>query len=246
MGYSIIGIDCATEPKKRGVATAYLTNCACEVNLISTGLDNARIADLVSEAEQRYGNVLLALDAPLGWPSALGESLAKHSAGQAINHPANALFRRETDFFIKKNFGKQPLDVGADRIARTALSALILVSEISKRLGRDVPLAWQRDFSGVSAIEVYPAATLVAYGMPSGGYKKSAERPERQIIIDRLKGSLTISNAEPLLQSADALDAALCVLSGKDFLEGNSYQPENQKSAQKEGWIWVRRSSEIG
>lgn len=246
MSICIIGIDCATEPKKRGVARACFENGDCKVNQISTGLDDAQIANLVAESKRLYGNVLIALDAPLGWPSTLGKSLADHVAGQPLTYPAHHLFRRETDTFIKKTFGKQPLDVGADRIARTAHSALSLLSKISTVLGGFIPLAWQRDFSGVAAIEVYPAATLMAYGLPSGGYKKAVEQPVRQTIAGRLGNLMFISDVEPLLKSADALDAVLCVLSGRDFLEGNSYQPEDQVLAQKEGWIWVRRSSEIG
>jgi len=245
MSICIIGIDCATEPKKRGVARACFENGAYKVKHISTGLDDVQIAAMVAEAKELYGNVLIALDAPLGWPSALGKSLADHVAGQPLNYPAHHLFRRETDTFIKKTFGKQPLDVGADRIARTAHSALTLLSEISEQLDCDIPLAWQKNFSGVAAIEVYPAATLLAYGWPASGYKKPDQHLVRRTIIDGLLSHLTFSTIEPLLVSADALDAALCVLSGKDFLEETSYQPGDQGLAQKEGWIWVRRPSEI-
>lgn len=236
----LIGIDCATEPKKRGVALSFFEDETCQVDHISTGLEDYEIADVVVKCKHQHENILIALDAPLGWPSALGKSLADHAAGQPLNYPAHHLFRRETDNFIKKTFGKQPLDVGADRIARTAHSALSLLSKISNVLGANIPLAWQKDFSGVAAIEVYPAATLVSYGLPSGGYKKAVEKPVRQTITDRLSDLMSISDVEPLLNSADALDAVLCVLSGKDFLEGNSYQPKDQELAQKEGWIWVR------
>jgi len=99
MGFSIIGIDCATEPKKRGVARAHFENGDCKVNHSSTGLEDAQIAKLVAESKQLYGNVLIALDAPLGWPSTLGRSLADHVAGQPLNYPAHHLFRRETDTF---------------------------------------------------------------------------------------------------------------------------------------------------
>jgi hypothetical protein len=61
-----------------------------------------------------------AIDAPLGWPKPLAETLIDHRAGMPIETPANAMFRRTTDLFIQRKLKKTPLDVGADRIARTA------------------------------------------------------------------------------------------------------------------------------
>jgi hypothetical protein len=61
-----------------------------------------------------------AIDAPLGWPKPLAETLIDHRAGLPIETPANAMFRRTTDLFIQRKLKKTPLDVGADRIARTA------------------------------------------------------------------------------------------------------------------------------
>lgn len=241
MSVCLIGVDCATDPKKRGVAIAHYESGKCTVSKISTGLNDAQIADLVIQSNQEYGHVLLALDAPLGWPSDLGVTLANHSAGQPLNLPSNKLFRRETDNFIKKTYAKQPLDVGADRIARTAHSALSLLSNNSEVLGGSIPLAWNHNFSGVAAIEVYPAATLVSYGLPASGYKKVADQSVRQKIISGLQQYLSIPNIEPMLHNADALDAVICVLSGKDFLDGNTFEPVNQETAEKEGWIWVRR-----
>jgi hypothetical protein len=57
---------------------------------------------------------LIAIDAPLGWPKPLAETLIKHRAGMPIETPANAMFRRNTDLFIQTRLGKRPLDVGAD------------------------------------------------------------------------------------------------------------------------------------
>lgn len=237
----IIGIDCATDPKKRGVAKAFLNNDAWQVTETTIGLTDHEIADFVIEAKNPDRAVLLALDAPLGWPEQLGESLYNHSAGQSFDRPANKVFRRKTDDFIKKTYGKQPLDVGADRIARTAHSALALLSVIANRIAEKIiPLAWQNNFSGVATIEVYPAATLISYGWPSRRYKKPAEMNVRAQIIAELENYLAFTETHSMVQSADALDAALCVLAGKDFLEGNCYQPENQRLAHKEGWIWVK------
>lgn len=77
------------------------------------------------------------------------------------------------------------LDVGADRIARTATAALSLLAQIRVLTKQAIPLAWSPEIAKHSAIEVYPAGTLTAYGLPNGGYKdKSAEhrRVREQII----------------------------------------------------------------
>ena len=45
---------------------------------------------------------------------------------------------------------------------------------------------------------------------------------------------------EALLGNADLLDAAICVLAGRDFLDWKVLPPENPDLARKEGWIWIR------
>lgn len=241
----VIGIDCATEPKKRGIAFGkYSDNNACKVTSYVIGLTDEEIAIRVQQILASQAKVLLALDAPLGWPLALGNALADHMAGQALVPSPDMLFRRETDRFVKRTYGKQPLDVGADRIARTAHSALTLLTTISKMIESEIPLAWNPDFNGVAAIEAYPAATLRAYNLPDSGYKDKSEIADKAVrkkIIDGLPPSLTLPNERNLLLSnADALDAVICVLAGMDFLSGNVHKPTDTNLAHKEGWIWVK------
>ena len=95
--------------------------------------------------------------------------LQRHWAGTALGVDSNALFRRETDRFIRDKLGKQSFDVGADRIAWTAHSALTLLSALRERLHAPIPLAWSPRICGLCAIEVYPAATLKAHAICSRG-----------------------------------------------------------------------------
>lgn len=60
----------------------------------------------------------------------MGQALNYHYAAEGVSIGPNDLFRRETYRFIKRNVGKQPLDVGADRIARTAHAALKVIEEL--------------------------------------------------------------------------------------------------------------------
>jgi len=41
--------------------------------------------------------------------------------------------------------------------------------------------------------------------------------------------------------NGDALDAALCVLAGVDFLRGEVLEPIEIPVVKREGWIWVRK-----
>ncbi|MCB1698017.1 MAG: DUF429 domain-containing protein [Halioglobus sp.] len=87
-------------------------------------------------------------------------------------------------------------------------------------------------------------ATLVARGFKASGYKKPEHVPERQGILTALGNVLELPQyLQPLLNSADALDAAVCVLAGFDFLSGACPAPADPERARKEGWIWVRSPS---
>jgi predicted RNase H-like nuclease len=104
-----------------------------------------------------------------------------------------------------------------------------------------IPLAWDpADVSRVAAIEVYPAATLVAHRIRSIGYKKPAQTEERRQIVAALRTKLAISESVPdLATSADLVDAAVCVLAGADFVAGRAMSPEDRTLAEREGWIWT-------
>jgi hypothetical protein len=238
----IIGVDCATQAKKVGLARAIRHGDVFRVVEATAcrGLQTPlEILESWMDGNQR---ALIALDAPLGWPSALSRALSSHSAGKAIRVPPNVLFRRVTDRLVAERTGKTPLDVGADRIARTAHSALLFLDELRRGTGESIPLAWERiSPNRVTAIEVYPAATLLMHGLSWRGYKARGGTKERKAIIEVVGRCL---DCTPLLEmeaiGVDAFDAVVCVLAGADFLEGNAEGPDDVDVAKREGWIWVR------
>lgn len=243
----IIGIDCAVDERKVGVAVGNYTDGIC--NLISLpGIVKTRsVSEVVCGWINSSTRVLLALDAPLGWPVALGTALSSHLAGGEIKASPDLLFRRTTDRFVKTHLNKQPLDVGADRIARTAKAALDLLNQVRNQTALPVPLVWNAAFSEpAGAIEVYPAGTLVSYGLPSSGYKKKNQTVVREQILKGLESHMTFRiKPESAENNADVLDAIVCVLSGADFLRGRAYHlPEGHSEAVKEGWIWVKKKEE--
>ncbi len=93
----IIGIDCATDPKKRGVAVAKYDKDNCVVRSVDTGLSDEQIANSVKNCLEQNDRALVALDAPLGWPELLGKSLADHHAGRPLRELPNTLFRHVTN-----------------------------------------------------------------------------------------------------------------------------------------------------
>jgi len=86
----ILGIDCATVPGKRGVSLARFDG-RCSIESAESGLGDRELVAMLVQCKQRGGRVLLALDAPLGWPEPLGRRLSPHKAGESLPEYANAL-----------------------------------------------------------------------------------------------------------------------------------------------------------
>lgn len=241
---TILGIDAATQPKKLGLSRGRLHGSTLTIDAVTRGADvDSPLETLASWAQ---GPTLLAIDAPLGWPAALGRGLSTHRAGEPLHAEPNHLFRRDTDRFVHATLGKLPLEVGADRIARTAEAALRLLGQLRTRLRAEVPLLWTPSLDSLAAIEVYPAATLIARNLDARGYKgtKDGALAARERIAARLAAEARVEvPTEQLTASDDCLDAALCVLAGADFLSGRSIAPvpEQRETAEIEGWIWFSR-----
>ena len=241
----LVGIDCATQDAKIGVAFGTFTNERLTVSEAFACTKEKGAANAISEWLQSGKQpALIAIDAPLGWPKILSRVLATHRAGEELKADAHDMFRRATDVFIKQKTGKTPLDVGADRIARTAHAALCLLRDIRSKLGLErIPLAWEWPPAElISTVEVYPAATLKVHGFRAGGYKKPNQTPERKEIISNLEELIELPPdlLQKLESSADVLDAVVCLLAARDFLTGKAMPPSDRNLAEIEGWIWVR------
>lgn len=242
MAINIVGVDCATAPKNVGFAFGSFQNGRTVVEKAALGSTELPPAQAIADwLANRNGPTLLAMDAPLGWPEPMAQSLGNHNAGDALAGTANDLFRRETDRFIRERIGKQSLDVGADRIARTAHAALALLESLRHVLQCPIPLAWNPVFEGLRAIEVYPAATLVAHGIESTGYKAANGQAARERVAQAVGSLIQIDAPIPAMErKSDALDAVICLLAAQDFLTGKAMPPNNHAPTLKEGWIWVR------
>lgn len=245
--WSIVGVDCATQEERMGLARAVLqADGALRLERVTLGTAGESAAASISQWIAGPRRFVIALSAPLGWPRALGEALAQHVAGQPLAPVAEQLFRRDTDRLVHRHLGKQPPDVGADRVARTARAALGLLSEVRAHAARPIPLAWtQGQDSG--AIEVFPAATLLAHGAPAGAYRAHTPqaRKARAALLARLHKQLDpAAMREVMIDDPNLFEAAICALAGADFARGQCVPPPDLERARKEGFIWFRASGQ--
>lgn len=270
MSIQIIGVDCAAQPEDFGLARGLVRGSTVEIVEVDKGKGSDNCFDDLAEQVQCWinrhnadglGTTLLALDAPLGWPIYLTRALRNHRAGAPLGrasdtsrraNPGNHLFRRHTDRFIAQKFPGAPLDIGADRIARVARSALELLGRLEVPGDRQpaVPLLWApRDLERLGAIEVYPRLTL--RHLPGSGktdlrYKRMgrgsepAQKVRHKIVDEILPARLTFNKNDLRLTRSrsgqidydhDRIDAVLCVLEGLHFLLAESVGPEHAEAA---------------
>lgn len=93
---NIIGVDCATQPKKTGLAMGERDGTTCHILELATGSRSQSPVEIAANW-LTDAPTLIALDAPLGWPIDMGRRLSNHQAGDPIAIQPNSFFSRETD-----------------------------------------------------------------------------------------------------------------------------------------------------
>ena len=240
----IVGIDCATLATKTGLSLAEYEDGVLTIRDCIVGRSKLSVAELIHPWLKSAKVALIALDSRLGWPATMGSALSQHTAGVPIPMDSNDLFRRRTDSVVRREIGKNPLEIGADRIGRTAVTALAMIGELGLLCGQTIDLAWSKGLSsGIYAIEVYPAGTLRAC-------EGSARRPgdvvsRKKALLEKLnkEGRLSLqSGLHKAIDNVHVLDSVLCAVAAMDFLDGTVIHPRPDEEAlvRKEGWIWVR------
>jgi predicted RNase H-like nuclease len=246
---TIIGIDCATQDDHVGLALAHFDGQQAQVDQVLVGSKQAPILETITHWITQTSTTLIALDAPLGWPAELGPTLSSHNAGDLVDVDPDRLFRRLTDRIVQQEIKKLPLEVGANLIARTAHAALKLLHQLRKYSDIPIPLAWSPVLDGrICAIEVYPAATLLAYAIPmkvSPSQDKAALRQQAMVMLS--KYIHFPSEQQLMIENGHAFDASICVLAAADFLRGQAIAPTDLPTVdlptvKKEGWIWLKKS----
>lgn len=240
----VLGIDLAAQPASTGVvvlepsagrrwlATAVVEEATDEV-LVALGADAA----------------LVGVDAPLGWPEPFVEAVAAHRdlrpwPGTQDRRP---LTHRCTDDVVVAQGWGRPMSASADRLGSVAMRGALLQREWARCWGSPAP----RDGTGRLA-EVYPAAALRVWGIPSAGYKASGARaavaPEvRRGIVGTLHTACAHwldldAIADLAVESDHLLDALLAALVAVAVAQGATCAPRNEherRLAAIEGWIHV-------
>ncbi|MEJ2628076.1 MAG: DUF429 domain-containing protein [bacterium] len=239
---SIIGVDCATDKKKVAIGYGEFSGNKPILKKVTISTSKEEPVDIITKMAKGKKPVLFAFDSPLGWPKEMAHVLQEHKAGEPIYVDANSLFNRETELFIKKVIGKKPLEVGADRIARTTKWTLDLIDELRKKLNYDLPISWDHnEILPAAIIEVYPAATLLSRNIDIKGYKSKSNIKSRRKIFEKLESYIKVEDdKKKIIEISHALDAVVCVLAASDFLRGDCIPPPDELSVEKEGWIWIR------
>ncbi len=190
------------------------------------------------------------IDCPLGWPAPFVEFVSAHHAGRVISLGEVAgragrrrLAYRLTDEAVHEAISRWPLSVAADRIGHTAMRAAVLLARLADE-GRPV----DRRGSGV-VVEVYPAASLHAWGLPYRGYKGPQNLPHLAELVDRLTTAapwLDLGAYATLCRVSDhALDAVIAALTARAAAQGLATQPgpDHAEAARTEGWIALPTTS---
>jgi hypothetical protein len=185
----------------------------------------------------------IGIDAPFGWPGAFVQHVRDHHEGRGPDHSVwttdlrDRLRFRRTDHFVRAALGRWPLSVSTDLIALPALRCTGLL----RRLGVE-------DRSGDGRVfEVYPAAALHQWGLPSVGYKRG---PDRHQLLESLVAQFQAlapwldfpGNTLDLISSTDdAFDAMISALAARAaFLSLTTPPPpDDAEAATREGWIAV-------
>lgn len=240
-----IGIDLASQPKGTAACVIEWRDDGGRVALLAESLTNSAIGDLVrSRPVAKVG-----IDAPFGWPIAYVAAIAGYSAsGRWPEVGEKELEFRATDRYVRAIIGRWPLSVSTNYIAYIAFRCAALLTEIAEPAE---PI--DRTGSGL-AVEVYPAAALVQWGVASRGYKRRSGTTDaaRGLRQETLAGlireireagatwlDMSDSDVARLEESDDLFDALVAALIARatDIGRCLPIPLEHAGAAKVEGWI---------
>nr|WP_238342362.1 DUF429 domain-containing protein [Actinopolymorpha rutila] len=234
----------AAEPAKTAVAWIDWSPEGASVRRLALGADDTLILEALREAEKA------GIDCPFGWPEPFVAFVTAHQAGDVADPHEFAgrdgrrrLALRTTDIFTHDRTDLMPLSVAADRIGHTAMRCAGLLAQLA-RDGQSV------DRSGAGAVaEVYPAASLKRWGLPSRGYKRARNVDSLRESVDVLLTAapwLSLGEYDDLCRrSDDAFDAVIAAMTARAVSRGlvEPLPEEHASVARSEGWIALPATS---
>ena len=230
------GVDLAAQDNRTAVAEVYWSPVGAVLESVRLGVDN----DAIVAAAQRVR--LVGIDCPIGWPAAFTDLVIAARQGTvapdagADDGARRPLAYRLTDHLVRARTGRWPLSVSADRIAYPAMRCAGLLSRIS---ATGVPV--HRDGVASRVAEVYPAAALRIWQLPTVGYK--TDPSARAVLVKALAAQAPWldwgGQEQPCIESDDVLDAVVCAVVAGAIAVGRTTAPApgEEALARQEGWI---------
>ncbi len=244
-----VGVDLAADPRNCGV-------CVLEEDVIThvtRGSRNAAHPDWL--LDHCSGAQVVAVDVPFGWPKPFADALKSYEIGVALDRDRKRYLYRTTDTWITDKLPRllarevgppRPLSVSADKLGVTAMVGTLLLDGLRD----EFDLSPQGDASFPAVVEVYPALSLWAWALPHRNYKGSGgdARRNRHALLRKLGEAfgLVFSEHEATLVDVEhCFDALVAALTGREYADGNTVDPQDQDAdlLRFEGWIRVPNRS---
>lgn len=188
------------------------------------------------------------MDVPFGWPKPFVEALTGYEIGVALDRDRRRYLRRVADAFVTETLPQRlpsevrppnPFAVAADKLGVTALVGTVLL----KALSDEFRLSPRGSCIHPVVIEVYPAASLWAWGLRHRDLETS-------VVLESLQRAFgpTIHEAEreKLLGSRHCFDALVAALTAQEYAGGNTFDPPehlSEDTLKVEGWIRIPNHS---
>jgi hypothetical protein len=190
------------------------------------GCNDELLDELIAKSD------VVGIDAAFGWPILFTEAVQAWSFTHWNSDLRKRLCFRETDRAVSEELRRWPLSVSADRIALPAMRtfALLVRHRVTDRSGRQ------------KFYEVYPAGSLIRWGLTSRGYKKDTDndRQARKSILEGLcKAMPWLVVSQEFADTDHGLDALVSSLTVRDAKQGRTLSPRSEQTnfARREGWI---------
>jgi predicted nuclease with RNAse H fold len=237
------GLDLAAMPERTALASIEWAGTRAVIREVICPAGD----DVIMEVVRQAGKT--GIDCPLGWPDAFVDFVTAHRSGHVALPPDSLeagwrrpLTMRRTDVFVQDKLRLVPLSVSADRIAHVALRCAVLLAKLD---ASGMPV----DRTGAGAVaEVYPAASLLGWGLRHRGYKQ----PRTPDVLAAVAGDLLAEapwldcgpHEETIRRSHDAFDAVIAALTARSASQGQTWPPgaNDLAAARIEGWIAIPNS----
>jgi hypothetical protein len=202
------------------------------------------IEKIIAEKSDTH-KITLGIDAPLQFPKLFQEIIKSNPINIFQSNPTqkeNPIAWRQTDLFIKKEFGKTPLSPSFSFLTSNATVAITLLGELKSK-GIDLSILPFDKISSINAIEVYPGllkCKKIKSSLAFNVYQKILRESQFQNIegFEYYFGEAKVKT--------DVADAVICALYGLG-LNGHIKSIPNLETTipskyldicKNEGWIY--------